>query len=212
MKGVGAALAAVTGVLSLMVARCFASGDTLEPPAPVLVAKPWLATHETWDALGFGSTFVAGGLGIVYILRSLFGSGFDPEPLTRGTIRAQALATGFGAAGILLGGIWTEHAWGRFWGWDPKENGALILVLWNAAALVARNEGIIAERGVAMAAVFGNIVASWAWLGVHTLGVGLYSYDLRGAPAMWLMAFALSQLLIFGVGTALRLRLRRARS
>jgi len=65
---------------------------------------------------------------------------------------------------------------GRFWGWDPKENGALLIVIWNAIILHARWDGYARERGIALLAVFGNIITSLSWFGMNMLGVGLHSY------------------------------------
>ncbi len=53
----------------------------------------------------------------------------------------------FSFVGTVLGGIWADQSWGRFWGWDPKENGALLIVLWNAIILHARWGGYVRERG-----------------------------------------------------------------
>jgi ABC-type transport system involved in cytochrome c biogenesis permease subunit len=66
----------------------------------------------------------------------------------------------FSFVGTILGGIWADQSWGRFWGWDPKENGALLIVLWNAIILHSRWGGFIRERGLAVMSVFGNIVVS----------------------------------------------------
>jgi len=65
---------------------------------------------------------------------------------------------------------------GRFWGWDPKENGALLIVLWNAIILHARWAGYVRDRGIMVMAIFGNIITSLSWFGVNMLGVGLHSY------------------------------------
>ena len=73
-------------------------------------------------------------------------------------------------------GLWADDSWGRFWGWDPKENGALIIVLWNALTLHARWGKLVKERGLAVLAVAGNIAVTWSWFGVNELGVGLHSY------------------------------------
>ena len=55
----------------------------------------------------------------------------------------------FSFVGTVLGGIWADQSWGRFWGWDPKENGALLIVLWNALILHARWGGLVSDRGLA---------------------------------------------------------------
>ena len=83
-------------------------------------------------------------------------------------------ATLFSFVGTVLGGIWADQSWGRFWGWDPKENGALLIVIWNALILHARWGGMVKQRGMAVLAVVGNIVTAWSWFGTNMLGVGLH--------------------------------------
>jgi hypothetical protein len=63
-------------------------------------------------------------------------------------------ATLFSLIGTVLGGIWADQSWGRFWGWDPKENGALMIVLWNAVILHARWGGLVKQRGLMCLAIF----------------------------------------------------------
>ena len=91
--------------------------------------------------------------------------------------------------GTVLGGIWADQSWGRFWGWDPKENGAALVVLLNAVILHARWGGLVKQRGVAVLAVAGNIVTAWSWFGTNMLGVGLHSYGFMDSAVMWLAAF-----------------------
>ena len=109
-------------------------------------------------------------------------------------------ATLFSFTGTVLGGIWADQSWGRFWGWDPKENGALIIVLWNAVILHARWGGLVRDRGLMTMAVFGNVVTSFSWFGVNMLGIGLHSYGFMDAAFKWLMAFVGSQILIIALG------------
>ena len=109
-------------------------------------------------------------------------------------------ATLFSFVGTVLGGIWADQSWGRFWGWDPKENGALLIVLWNAIILHARWGGMVRERGLMNLAVFGNIVTSFSWFGVNMLGIGLHSYGFMDAAFRWLMVFVGSQAVIIALG------------
>ena len=109
-------------------------------------------------------------------------------------------ATLFSFTGTVLGGIWADQSWGRFWGWDPKENGALLIVLWNATILHARWGGLVRERGLMNLAVIGNIVTSWSWFGVNMLGIGLHSYGFTDAAFRWLMLFVGSQICIILLG------------
>ena len=104
-------------------------------------------------------------------------------------------ATVFSFVGTVLGGIWADQSWGRFWGWDPKENGALIIVLWNALILHARWGGMVKQRGLMALAIFGNIVTAWSWFGVNMLGVGLHSYGFMDSAFWWLAAFVATQMI-----------------
>jgi cytochrome c-type biogenesis protein CcsB len=109
-------------------------------------------------------------------------------------------ATLFSFVGTVLGGIWADQSWGRFWGWDPKENGALIIVLWNALILHLRWGGMVRERGLATCAIIGNIVTSWSWFGVNMLGIGLHSYGFMDSAFWWLCFAVTSQLLLIANG------------
>jgi ABC-type transport system involved in cytochrome c biogenesis permease subunit len=121
--------------------------------------------------------------------------------LPRMTYGALCFSILFSFFGTVLGGLWADDSWGRFWGWDPKENGALMIVLWNALVLHARWDGLVKDRGLAVLAVLGNIAVSWSWFGVNELGVGLHSYGFTEGVLLTLGLFCLSQLLIAGVGS-----------
>jgi len=106
----------------------------------------------------------------------------------------------FSTIGTILGGVWANDSWGRFWGWDPKENGALMIVLWTALILHARWGGMVRSRGIAVLSVFGGIITAWSWFGVNQLGVGLHSYGFTDSITFWLLVFVGSQLAIIGLG------------
>jgi ABC-type transport system involved in cytochrome c biogenesis permease subunit len=122
------------------------------------------------------------------------------KSLARMVYGIVCFATLFSFVGTVLGGIWADQSWGRFWGWDPKENGALIIVLWNALILHLRWGGMIRERGLINCAIFGNIVTSWSWFGVNMLGIGLHSYGFMDSAFYWLLAFVASQICLIGLG------------
>jgi ABC-type transport system involved in cytochrome c biogenesis permease subunit len=109
-------------------------------------------------------------------------------------------ATLFSFVGTVLGGIWADQSWGRFWGWDPKENGALLIVVMNALILHARWAGLVKDRGMAVLAVFGNIITGWSWFGTNQLGVGLHSYGFTSGLALTLTLFWASQVLVICLG------------
>ncbi len=211
--GIGIVVAACIGFLSLIVAHNLSlDGDTMVMMQAVLDTNFWLATHVVVVTLGYASTFVAGFLALVYILRGVFTKTLNPtaaKGLVRMTYAIVCFATLFSFVGTVLGGIWADQSWGRFWGWDPKENGALIIVLWNALILHLRWGGMIRERGLMNCAIVGNIVTSWSWFGVNMLGIGLHSYGFMSGAFMWLMLFVGSQLLLIAIGS-LPLRLWRS--
>ena len=114
-----------------------------------------------------------------------------------GNVRGLALlALFFTMLGTILGGIWGDQSWGRFWGWDPKENGALMIVFWNAIVLHARWAGMVRERGMAALAILGNVVTLWSWEGVNQLGVGLHFYGFIEGRLQIIMIIALIHCLL----------------
>ena len=205
-------------------------GDTMEMLRAVLDTNFWLATHVVTITLGYAAGFFAGFLAIIYVVLGLLtpmlgmklrkdeaipaalaAEPAAPSPRRNGLLDiGQALAkmvygiicfaTLFSFIGTVLGGIWADQSWGRFWGWDPKENGALIIVLWNALILHARWGGMVRERGLMNLAIFGNIVTAFSWFGVNMLGIGLHSYGFMDAAFQWLMIFIVSQVVLIGFG------------
>jgi len=196
-NGIGAVVSAGMGFITLIIAQNLAlDGDTMEMMRAVLDTNFWLATHVVAVTTGYASTFVAGFLALIYIVRGVFTKTLDEatgKSLARMIYGIVCFATLFSFVGTVLGGIWADQSWGRFWGWDPKENGALIIVLWNALILHLRWGGMIRERGLVVCAIGGNIVTSWSWFGVNMLGIGLHSYGFTDAAFKWLVLFVASQ-------------------
>jgi ABC-type transport system involved in cytochrome c biogenesis permease subunit len=196
--------ASTIGFVTLLIAHNLQlDGDTLEMLRAVLDTNVWLATHVVAVTLGYSSVALAGFLGIIYIFRGLFTTSFDEgtaSSLGRMMYGIVCFATLFSFVGTILGSIWADQPWGRFWGWDPKENGALLIVLWNAIILHSRWGGFIRERGLAVMSVFGNIVVSLSWFGVNMLGVGLHSYGFMDSAFGTLMTFIAGQLVIMALG------------
>ena len=168
----------------------------------VLDTNLWLSTHVVAMATGYASMFAAGLLAIIYVLRGFFTRTLLPETgknIARMIYGIVCFATLFSFVGTILGGTWADQSWGRFWGWDPKENGALLIVLWNATVLHARWGRMIGEKGLVAMAIFGNVITSFSWFGVNMLGVGLHSYGFMDAAFNWLMLFIVSQMLLIAL-------------
>jgi ABC-type transport system involved in cytochrome c biogenesis permease subunit len=203
--GIGAACAGAIGFITLIIAHHLAgNGDTLEMLQAVLDTNIWLATHVVAITTGYSAMFLAGMLAIIYIVRGVFTRSLKKntaDSLGRMTYGVVCFATLFSFVGTVLGGIWADQSWGRFWGWDPKENGAVLIVLWCAIILHARWGGFIRQRGLMIMAVFGNIVTSFSWFGVNMLGVGLHSYGFMQKAFPWLVGFIISQLALMCVAS-----------
>jgi ABC-type transport system involved in cytochrome c biogenesis permease subunit len=202
-NAIGTAAAGMIGFATLLIAHHLAlAGDTLEMMRAVLDSNFWLGTHVVVVTTGYASTFLAGILAVIYVLRGVFTRTLDKataDALARMVYGIVCFATLFSFVGTTLGGIWADQSWGRFWGWDPKENGALIIVIWNALILHARWGGLVKQRGLMCLAIFGNIVTSWSWFGTNMLGIGLHSYGFTEAAFWWLSAFIASQLALIAV-------------
>jgi ABC-type transport system involved in cytochrome c biogenesis permease subunit len=201
--GIGAACAGAIGFITLIIAHHLAgSGDTLEMLQAVLDTNIWLATHVVAITTGYSAMFLAGMLAIIYVIRGVFTRSLNKktaDSLTRMTYGVVCFATFFSFVGTVLGGIWADQSWGRFWGWDPKENGAVLIVLWCAVILHARWGGYIRQRGLMIMVIFGNVITSFSWFGVNMLGVGLHSYGFMQKAFPWLCGFILSQLALMAV-------------
>lgn len=204
-NGFGTVMASTTGFSALFVAHNLAGeGDTLEMLQAVLDTNFWLATHVTTVTMGYSASFLAGFMGIFLVLVGVLSNKLTPQfyrqasGMIYGTI---AFALLFSFVGTVLGGIWADQSWGRFWGWDPKENGAVMIVLWNAIILHARWGGIARKRGIALLAIGGNIITAWSWFGTNMLGVGLHSYGFMDKAFFALVGFVGFNLLVILLGT-----------
>ncbi len=202
--GIGNLVAAVAGVSTLQIAWQLAGdGDTFKVMQAVLDTNFWLTTHVLTIALGYTATFVVGFLGMLVVAVGLFTPVLDRRlggVLEKMIYGVLCFALFFSFIGTVLGGLWADDSWGRFWGWDPKENGALIIVLWNALVLHAYWDRLVKERGLAVLAIGGNICTAWSWFGVNELGVGLHSYGFTEGVLLKLGLFVAVQLLWIGMG------------
>ncbi len=176
-------LAPILGTLLIILARRFELGDAkdhMDPLVAVLNSNFWLTIHVITITLGYSGGLLSAFLSCAYLLlRGLGLDGGDKElrrALTRAVYGMICLTLFLSLVGTVLGGIWANYSWGRFWGWDPKENGALLIVLWTLAILHARLGGYIKEWGIHYASVFTAIVVTFSWWHVNFLGVGLHNY------------------------------------
>lgn len=183
--GVGSALAL------MMAAPVFApAGDPLEVLVAVLNTNFWLATHVVVITAGYGAALLAAVM--AHLALGLCGKR-DFSAIIHRLLLVALLLTG---VGTVLGGIWADQSWGRFWGWDPKENGALLIVMWSAWLLHGRWGGHLrGDLYNAMVCVLAVIV-SLSWFGVNLLNVGLHSYGFTSGMAAGLAAYCTVEALL----------------
>jgi cytochrome c-type biogenesis protein CcsB len=157
--------------------------SAINPLVPVLRSNYWLLIHVLTITLSYAAFALTLGLGNVSLWFFFRGQEHDKEgakkiaTLNQLCYRAMQFGVVLVAAGTILGGIWADYSWGRFWGWDPKEVWALIVLLGYIAVLHARFTGWIRPFGFAAWTVISFTLVMMAWYGVNfVLGVGLHSY------------------------------------
>jgi ABC-type transport system involved in cytochrome c biogenesis permease subunit len=203
-EGIATAVAGLLGFVTAFISNYLArTGDTLGNLQAVLDTNFWLATHVTSINIGYAATALAGTLAMFYLLINAAKPNWEPEARkswSQMIYGVLCFATLFSFVGTVLGGLWADKSWGRFWGWDPKENGAMMIVLMNAIILHARWAGMVKQQGMAVLAVVGNMVTAWSWFGTNQLGAGLHAYGFNPTLATGLRIFWLSQLAVIAVG------------
>tara|TARA_B100001175_G_scaffold12282_1_gene9558 strand:- start:1187 stop:3019 length:1833 start_codon:yes stop_codon:yes gene_type:complete len=195
---VGILIASVGGsFLHFIGFKYAADGDTLGVLVAVLNSNFWLSTHVTTITTGYGVALVAGLMAHIYLIVN-FIKPKSKKLLNKIFSNAYGLTLMglfFTMFGTILGGIWADQSWGRFWGWDPKENGALLIVLWLLMMLHLKVSGLVGKLGYAYGLSLVNIIVALAWFGVNLLNVGLHSYGFTDNVAMNLLVFIIIELL-----------------
>lgn len=176
-------------------------GDTFQPISAVLNSSVFLTVHVFTIALGFAGMILSGVVAHLVLYR-----GAKATPLYTLMYASLVFGAVFTVLGTLLGGVWADFAWGRFWGFDPKECGALFVILWAMLALHLRAGKLVSLRGFAIINCFNVIVTFLCWFGVNLLGVGLHSYGFQSNSVIWLVAFIVVDLIMIAL---LTYRLRR---
>ena len=199
--GIGILIGTISGAIFHFVSFGYAAdGDTLGMLVAVLNSNFWLATHVTTMTMGYGVSIIAGIMGHIYLIYSII----HPKESTKlreiydNTFGITILALFFTVFGTILGGIWADQSWGRFWGWDPKENGALLICMWQIFMIHLRLTGMVKGAGFCFGMVINIIIVTLAWFGVNLLSVGLHSYGFASGIALNLTLFILFELLLGG--------------
>ena len=183
--GIGTLIAVFAGVMGMFLSMKYEAKeatDTITQLVAVLDTNFWLATHVTIINIGYAAGLVSAFIGLIYLagrfVMMLLGKTSREffQTLTRMNYGVICFCLFFSLVGTVLGGIWANYSWGRFWGWDPKENGALMICLWTLVILHGRMGGMIREIGLHMNSIILAVIVTFSWWGVNNLGVGLHSY------------------------------------
>lgn len=194
--GTGLLIGSLTGLFLLFAGESFAEDDTMKMLVAVLNTNFWLATHVLCITVGYGWCLITALLAHVWLVRSAMGK--DTSNLAAPTKSLALVSLLFTAVGTILGGIWADQSWGRFWGWDPKENGALLIVLWLIWLLHAQISGHLNRLYFMAGMAMLSVVVALAWFGVNLLSVGLHSYGFITGVAAGLGAFCAGEAVIVG--------------
>jgi len=205
--GTGTFIGAVTGTILLFISFSYQKeGDSLGMLAAVLNTNFWLATHVVTITIGYGCCFVASLLAHTYLFKyilnqsNIFNGKFKGKlskqltPLKKNMLGVTLFALFFSVLGTILGGIWADQSWGRFWGWDPKENGAMLICMWLLWVVHGKITGYFKPVLFAVTLSLTSIVVAMAWFGVNLLNVGLHSYGFTDSIAFNLFAFSIIEI------------------
>jgi ABC-type transport system involved in cytochrome c biogenesis permease subunit len=181
----GTCLAIILHVVGL--AMSDESIDTLKVLQAVLDTKFWLSTHVIIITTGYAFCLMTA----MFAHYCLYIFPISKKIFSR--LHALALISlVFICTGTLLGGIWADQSWGRFWGWDPKENGALLIAVWLIWLVHGRISRQISDFYFVLGLAALSLIVSLSWIGINLLGVGLHSYGfMQGSINSLLILFGI---------------------
>jgi len=172
--------------------------SSIDPLVPVLRDNFWLTVHVLTITLSYAAFALAMGFGHILLWRYARNpaAARSDAPMHFWLYRVLQLGVLLLAAGTILGGVWANYSWGRFWGWDPKETWALIALLCYILALHGRLAGWWTQFGLAVASVVCFLAVLMAWYGVNfVLGKGLHSYGFGIGGETYVAIFVVLDLL-----------------
>ncbi len=201
LRGAMMALAALAAGGILLVSPYFVDvGKGFQPLVAVLNTSFWLGTHVVTITAGYGACLLTAMLAHLALLQPCVPALRNRlAGLDRWLHIAALISLLLITVGTVLGGVWADQSWGRFWGWDPKENGALLIMLWLVWLLHGRLSGhvtpVMWQAGLAGM----TIIQALAWFGVNLLNVGLHSYGFIQGVAVGLTVFCVTQAVIIAL-------------
>jgi len=179
-------------------------GSDIAPLQPVLRDNFWLTVHVLTITLSYAAFKLGWVLGHVTLFSHLFRPNQKAEhhELHQFIYRALQVGVLLLAIGTILGGVWAYYSWGRFWGWDPKENWALIALVTYLIFLHGRFAGWWGNFGLSFGSVFGFWTIVMAWYGVNfVLGSGMHAYGSGAGGGIYVAAVGIFDVLFLAAGT-----------
>ncbi len=215
-KGLLLAAGLLLGAFACQMAIMYESSratDHMDPLIAILRSNFLLSTHVITIVLGYAAGLLAAVVAHVYLVAKPLKliSKDTANQLSRVSYGILCFSLVFTLVGTVFGGIWGNESWGRFWGWDPKENGALMIVLWQLIILHAKKAKYIGKWGIQLANVIGGVIIAFAWWGVNMMGVGLHSYGFTSGKHA-LNTFYVIELVLLLIFIALKLRAKSHRA
>ena len=169
---------------------------SINPLTAVLRNNMWLTIHVLTIVSSYAAFVLTAALGHIALVLSLWGRRYAiaRADLNEFIYRAMQIGILLLGTGTILGGVWANYSWGRFWGWDPKETWALITFLCYLALLHGRLAGWWSEFGLAVGSVVCFLSVLMSWYGVNFIlgqnGRSLHSYGLSTGGLSYATAFA----------------------
>jgi len=195
----GAVIAAIATILASTIPPQF--GSEIRAIPPVLRSNFWLSLHVLTIVSSYAAFAV--GMAIGNVILGQYAKRSSPDRIAHNANlldRAIQVGVVLVAAGTILGGLWADVSWGRFWGWDPKEVWALIILLTYLALLHARHARWLGSFGMAAGSVLAWTTVIMSWYGVNfLLGTGLHSYGFGSGGQTYVFAYLICQWIFVAV-------------
>lgn len=199
-SNIGLFLSSILGVILLYLSQGYErNGDNMGMIVAVLDTNFWLATHVLTISIGYGCALVMSFMAHYFLLLYNKQSPAENHKLHNNIHLTLLFSLFFTVIGTILGGIWADQSWGRFWGWDPKENGALLICLWLLWIAHAKISRHFRELSYAFFAGLTGIIVILAWFGVNLLNVGLHSYGFSNDTALSIGIFSALEIFILSL-------------
>lgn len=200
----------LVGTFSMVVADMAPAilDPSIQPLEAVLRSNYWLIIHVMTITISYAAFFLAFGLsdvGLIYYCIDAKKYQMQIKNISTAVYRAMQIGVAFLAPGIILGGVWADYSWGRFWGWDPKETWALIVLLGYIIVLHAKLVNWLQNFGTLVSGVLTFNLVIMAWYGVNfILGAGLHTYGFSAGGVEYVSVFTLAHLFFVAYATVIK--------